>query len=86
MEPVDPVDVENAIANEQFAPQQLTEMSTGLQDLIDDCKEIVFEHLELADLLNVADTNTQMQPTVCLLFERNHSNRRIVIDIENKNR
>lgn len=86
MEPVDPVNVENAIANEQFALQQSTEMSTGLHELIDDCKEIVFEHLELADLLNVADTNTQMQPTVRNTFERNHSNRRIVIDIENKNR
>lgn len=81
------LDVENAIANEEIVLQQSTAtQATGLHDLIDDCKEMVFEHLELADLLNVADTNTQMQPTVCQIFERNHSNRRVVIDIENKNR
>lgn len=82
---MEPVNVENAIANEPIVLQQSTQTS-GLHDLIDDCKEMVFEHLELADLLNVADTNTQMQPTVCQIFERNHSNRRVVIDIENKNR
>lgn len=81
------LDVENAIANEEeIVLQQSTTQPTGLHDLIDDCKEMVFDHLELADLLNVADTNTQMLPTVCQIFERNHSNRRIVIDIENKNR
>lgn len=84
---MDQVDVENAVANEQNVLEQSTQTAaSGLHDLIDDCKEMVFEHLELADLLNVADTNTQMQPTVCQIFERNHSNRRIVIDIENKNR
>lgn len=83
------IDVENAIANEEIVLQQsttTTTKATGLHDLIDDCKEMIFEHVELADLLNVADTNTQMQPTVCQIFERNHSNRRVVIDIENKNR
>lgn len=82
---MDQVDVEHPIANEQpesdGPPQPI-----GLNDMIDDCKEMVFEHLELVDLLNMADTNTQLQPTVQQIFERKHSNRRIVIDYENKNR
>lgn len=83
---MDQVGVENEIANEQIVLQQRPTEPSGLNELIDDCKEMVFEHLELADLLNMADTNTQIQPTVCQVFERNHSNRRVVIDIENKNR
>lgn len=83
---MDSVSVTNhPIANEQLVLEQGTE-PTSLNDLVDDCKEMVFEHLELADLLNMADTNTQLQPTVRQVFERKHSNRRVVIDIENKNR
>lgn len=82
---MDQVNVENAIANEQIALDEPPQMMS-LNDMIDDCKEMVFDHLELVDLLNMADSNSQMQPTVSQVFERNHSNRRIVIDIEHKNR
>lgn len=77
--------VENPIAYEQIMSQQQAE-TKGLADLIDDCKGLIFEQLELIDLLNIADTNTQMQPMVRQVFERKYSNRRVVIDIENKNR
>lgn len=80
------VDGQLANANDETTMEQSTTPTAGLQNLIDDCKEMVFERLELVDLLNVADSSKQMQPTVCQIFERNHSNRRIVIDIENKNR
>lgn len=83
---MDLVGVENAIANEQIVLQQSITQPTSLNDLIEDCKEMVFEHLGLADMLNIADTNTQLQPTVRQVFERNHSTRRIVIDIENNNK
>lgn len=83
---MDQVFVENAITNEQIVLEQPATQLTNLNHLIDDCKEMVFEHLGLEDLLNIADTNTELQPTVRQVFERNHSNRRIVIDIENNNR
>lgn len=83
---MDQIGVENAIANEEIVFQESLIQPTSLNDLIDDCKEMVFEHLELGDLLNMADTNSHLQPTVRQVFERNHSNRRVVIDIENENR
>lgn len=77
--------VDNAFANDH-AELDEPPQTIGLNDMIDDCKEMVFDHLELVDLLNMADTNTEMQPMVCQVFERKHSNRRIVIDIEKRNR
>lgn len=82
---MDAVVVENPIANEQIEIQQQPD-EIGLNELVDDCKEMVFEHLELADLLNVADTNTQLQPMVHQVFERKYKYGRVVIDIENENR
>lgn len=82
---MDPLGVENPIANEQIVVEQPLD-AIGLNGLVDDCKGMIFEHLELSDLLNIADTATYLQPMARLVFERKYSIRRVVIDMENKNR
>lgn len=46
----------------------------NLVDIHDDCKELIFEHLEFADLVNIAETSKQLNKAVCAVFKRNYGN------------
>lgn len=45
--------------------------STKITSLNTDCMEFVFEHLNVIDLVNVADSNTQFYSAVCQVFKQN---------------
>lgn len=54
--------------------------------LIDDCKEIILQKLDLSDLLNIADSSKILYPMACQVFKAKYSNRRVTIDNESGNR
>lgn len=37
-----------------------------------DCKELIFEHLEWMDLISVAETNKQLYTSACQVFNRKY--------------
>lgn len=44
----------------------------GLATINNDCKELIFEHLEWIDLLSLADTSKQLNLSVCRTFKRKY--------------
>lgn len=46
----------------------------NLSNISDDCKELIFEHLDWADLLSLADTNKQLYAAVCRVYKRKYGN------------
>lgn len=56
-----------------------TDESLNLITINEDCKELIFRHLEWIDLINVADTSKQLYASVCRIFNRKYggSNSRI---------
>lgn len=51
-----------------------------------DCKELIFEHLEIKDLVNIAETSKQLKTAVCAVFRRKHGNRIITYGGHDDNR
>lgn len=49
-----------------------------LTTINDDCKELIFEHLDLMDLVNIVETNKQLNTAVCAVFKRKYGNKGIV--------
>lgn len=37
-----------------------------------DCKELIFDHLKVKDLVNIAETNKQLKTAVCEPHEQPH--------------
>lgn len=52
----------------------------NLTTINDDCKELIFEHLEWIDLTSIADTNKQLYPSVCRVFKRKYGSINSKID------
>lgn len=48
--------------------------TTNITNLNSDCMEIIFEHLELNDLLNVADSSKHFYSAVCQVYKRKYRN------------
>lgn len=46
--------------------------SLNLLTIIDDCKELIFEHLGWIDLINVADTSKHLHAAACRVFHRKY--------------
>lgn len=40
-----------------------------------DCKELIFEHLEVKDLVNIAETSKQLKTAVCAVFRGKYGNK-----------
>lgn len=57
-------DVEGA---EHSGEKKITNLNT-------DCMEIIFGHLEIDDLLNVADSSKQFHTAVCQVYKRKYLN------------
>lgn len=55
---------------------------SNLSNINNDCKELIFEHLEWLDLLNLADTNKQLNVAVCRVFKRKYSSAKICLGIK----
>lgn len=49
-----------------------------LTTINDDCKEHIFNLLDLMDLVNIAETNKQLSSAVCAVFKRKYGNKGIV--------
>lgn len=50
-----------------------------LTTINDDCKELIFDLLNLMDLVNIAETNKQLNTAVCAVFQRKYGNKGIII-------
>lgn len=46
--------------------------SLDLTTINDDCKQLIFEHLDWIDLISVADTSKQLYTSVCGVFKRKY--------------
>lgn len=57
-----------------------------LVTIINDCKELIFEHLEVKDLVNIAETSKQLQTAVCAVFRRKYGNNIIAYGGHHDNR
>lgn len=44
----------------------------SLTTINNDCKELIFQHLEWEDLLSLADTSKQLYSPVCYIFKRKY--------------
>lgn len=51
-----------------------------ITNLNTDCMEIIFEHLELEDLLNLADSGKQFYSAACLVYKRQYANSYMIFD------
>lgn len=51
-----------------------------------DCKELIFEHLEVKDLVNIAETNKELKTAVCAVFRRKYGNKIITYGGHHDNR
>lgn len=49
----------------------------NMVDINDDCKEFIFEYLDLADLVNIAETSKQLKKAVCTLFKRRYGKEKL---------
>lgn len=48
--------------------------TTKITNLNTDCMELVFEHLELKDLLNISDSSNQFESAVCRVYKKKYLN------------
>lgn len=51
-----------------------------ITNLNTDCMGIIFEHLELEDLLNLADSSKQFYSAACLVYKRQYANSYMIFD------
>lgn len=51
----------------------------NLTTINDDCKELIFEHLEWSDLLNIAETNKKLYSAACIVFKRKYGKAKVNI-------
>lgn len=58
------------------SPEMLPE-PLSLVTINDDCKELIFEYLELRDLVNIAETSKQLNTAVCSVFKRKYGTKKI---------
>lgn len=56
--------------------------TTKFTNLNTDCMELVFNHLELNDLLSVADSSKVFHAPICQVFKKKFLNKNIVFDLE----
>lgn len=52
----------------EMLPEPLEPLS--LITINDDCKEFIFEYLDLEDLINIGDTSKQLYTSVCRIFRK----------------
>lgn len=57
---------------------ECSEPST-LTTINDDCKEVIFNHLEWTDMINIADTSKQLYTSVCRAFNQKYGKAKIDI-------
>lgn len=55
-----------------------------LTDINIDCLTCIFEHLNLVDLLNVADSNTWLKSAADVMFTRNYGKKTIWLDLDHQ--
>lgn len=55
--------------------------TTKITNLNSDCLELIFERLELNDLLNIADSSKYFYGAVCQLYRRKYMNMNPIIDL-----
>lgn len=48
--------------------------TTTITNLNTDCMEIIFEHLELNELINIADSNKRFYSAACQVYRRKFRN------------
>lgn len=48
-----------------------------LTTINDDCKQLIFDHLEWMDMINIADSNKQLYASICTAFNRKYRNAKI---------
>lgn len=51
-----------------------------------DGKELIFEYLEVKDLVNIAETSKQLKTAVCAVFRRKYGNKIITYGWHHNNR
>lgn len=49
-----------------------------ITNLDDDCLDVIFRHLDLNELINVADSSKQFQNSVCRVYRSNYRNVRML--------
>lgn len=49
----------------------------NLTTINDDCRELIFEHLGLQDLLNIAETSKRLHSAACAVFKRKYGRAKI---------
>lgn len=52
----------------------------NITNLNTDCMEIIFKHLELNDLLNIADSSTAFYSAACLVYKMQYGNAYMIFD------
>lgn len=51
-----------------------------ISNLNPDCLETIFEHLELNDLLSLADSSVQFYDAVCQVYRKKYLNKILILD------
>lgn len=54
--------------------------TTKIIALNTDCLELIFEHLEFFDLINISDTNKHFYCAACQVYKRKHQNTNPIFD------
>lgn len=63
-------DLHSEILAETLEPLKLTTINN-------DCKELIFKYLEWPDMINIADSNKQLYPAVCRVFNRKYGKAKV---------
>lgn len=66
-------------ANDDIPTMDPNDATTELTDLNFDCLEKVFNHLDIVDLLNLADSNVRLRKIAAFVFARKHAKKTIHI-------
>lgn len=57
--------------------------SKNITDLNTDCMAIIFMHLGLNDLLNIADSSSKFYTAACMVYKRQYGNAYMIFDRAN---
>lgn len=59
---------------------EFTFEETKITCLDDDCLDVIFQHLDLDDLVNVADSSKHFQNATCRVYKSKYRNMRPIFD------
>lgn len=74
--------IQKDVNNENQISNSVESSMTKITDMNVDCLEMVFEHLDLPDLLNVADSNKELRSAAGIVFNRKYGKSLLHLNIK----